>query len=239
MAIKKIKIKEIINETHDTKTFRFDKPKGFKFISGQFCTISFTNKEDKELGSRPFTYSSNPKKDYFDFTIKKMGDFTTKLFAVNVGEKLTMDGPKGEALNFDEKSMDHIVYICGGSGITPAMSLVRNVTENKLDVGVAIFYGNQTKKDIIFFNELNKISRDNKKIHIFHVLSKEDFDWNGDIGYINQPLIEGYIDFIGQKEWFICGPPAMNKSILQILKNMGIKDEKIHFEKWELAGKSG
>jgi glycine betaine catabolism B len=238
MATTKIKILEIINETYNTKTFRFNKTKKINFVSGQFCTVGFVDKENKKLGTRPFTFSSSPTKPYFDFTIKKMGEFTTKLFEAKVGDKLFMDKPKGDALNFNEKSMKHIVYICGGSGITPAMSTIRNITENKLDNGIAVLYANQTRKDIIYFNELNKIAQDNKKIHVFHVLSNEDFDWNGEMGYVNQKIIERYIDFIHQKEWFICGPPAMNKSILKILDNMGIKKDKIHYEKWELAGKS-
>lgn len=235
----KTKIIEIINETLDVKTFRLEKPLNFDFISGQFCIVGLI--DDKNDDKKPFTFSSSPKSDYLDLTIKKMGNFTSKIFELKKGDELIIDGPNGESLNFD-KNIKNVVYIAGGSGITPFISHIRYIIDKNLENNVYLFFANKTKNDIIYYNELKNISLKNKNIHTIFTLSDETqniLDNKIEKGRINSELIIKYLKNPKEYTYYLCGPPPMVESLSKQLSSIGVNNDKIIFESWQIPGKSG
>ena len=143
-----IKIIKIIDETPDVKTFRLKSENNIDFIPGQYCMVSFPDDEDNK---RPFTFSSSPtEKGYIDLTVKKMGVFTTKLYSLGIGDKLKIIGPNGESLNFDGSVKEDIVFIAGGSGITPFISALRYAAIKNLPNSITLLFSSKTEKDIIY-----------------------------------------------------------------------------------------
>lgn len=226
-----LKIIEIIDETHDVKTFRFSRPKDFSFIAGQFCMVSIDG-IDKKI---PLTFSSSPVCDQLDITVKEVGEFTLLMFKLKVGDSVLIDGPRGKIQNFDESIDKDIIFIAGGSGVTPYMSSIRYAIDKKMKNQIFLFFGNRSIKDIIYYQELKKIDNENSNIHVINVLSEEK--WDGETGFITKDLIEKYVD-VNNKLFYVCGPPVMNKVVKEMLLNeLKIDEEKIIMDKWEIPGK--
>jgi len=212
---------KIWDEANEVKGFRLSKLAGYQFIPGQYCMWTI------ESESRPFTMTSVPSSEYLEFTIKKMGDFTSNLFELKPGYQLEMSEPHGSELNFDETIKDDIVFIAGGSGITPFICAIRYAFEHKMTNKLILLYGNRTQDDIIFKNELDQYD-----MKVVHVLSNED--WSGEQGYVDQKIIDKYVKDPINKTWYICGPPPMTAGMRKILDSIGVT--KIRIEPWELPG---
>lgn len=232
-----VELAEVRQETHDVKTFRFVRPEGLDFVPGQYCTLSFPDKFRDE--SRPFTFASSPgQKEMFELTIKKMGDFTSELFKLRSGDRMILKGPNGENLNFDGSVKEDVVFLAGGSGITPFMSAIRYASEKKLPNHMILFFSNRTDGDIIYRRELEGLKSDN--IKIVHTLSDEwPQNWEGERGRISREMIERHVESARGKLWYICGPPPMVSSMKGILVEIGVPDEMTRVEDWQLPGKGG
>lgn len=224
-----IKVKD---ETHDVKTFRLDKK--IDFIPCQYCLVSFPDDEDEK---KPFTFSNSPTDDFTELTVKKMGNFTTKLHQLKEGDRLSLTEPKGEALNFDESVKDDVVFIAGGSGITPFMSALRYAVAKKLKNDIILLFSNRTKNDIIYREELEEINK-LSNITVINTLSDQiPEDWHGEKGRIDKDMIEKYVDNPKEKLWYVCAPPPMVKAMKAILEDMNIPKDNWRIEDWEIAGK--
>lgn len=218
---------EIRDETYEVKTFRVRNPSNFSFIPGQYCLVELDDI------SKPFTFSNIPKEDYLELTIKKLGEFTSKLFELSRGDKLKINGPMGETLNFNEDIKDNIVFIAGGSGITPFISSIRYIIDKNLPNKVVLLYSNRTREDIIYKKELDKL-KDNIKVVYF--LTRDEME-GAENQRINKEIISKYIDNVKDMLWYVCGPPRMNSGIREILKELNINKDKIRIESWEIPGK--
>jgi NAD(P)H-flavin reductase len=231
----KAKIISLKEETHDVKSFFLEPYKEIDFIPGQYCLVSIEGNEEFKDEKRPFTFANSPtKKDGLQLTIKKMGKFTSALHELNEGDLLDIEGPKGESLNFDESVGDDVVFIAGGSGITPFISAIRYAVEKNLSNKLTLIYSNRKKDDIIYKDELEKLS-DEGKIKLVNTLTKED--WDGETGRIDEELIKKYVDNLKEKTYYICAPPSMVKAMNKLLKEMGIDKKKIKWEDWQIKGK--
>ncbi len=230
-------ISKIRDETHDVKTFRVKAPKDFSFIPGQFCLIGICDSIDCKGLYKPFTFSNSPTdKEFIELTVKEMGKFTKELFTLKIGDKLIIRGPKGEKLNFDENVKEDVVFLAGGSGITPFLSALRYAHTKKLPNEIHLFFSNRTKKDVICLDELNSISGD--QIKIINTLTNEEPEgWDGEHGYVDESMIRRYIKDPVSKLWYICGPPGMTEAMRKLLKGIGVKEENIRIEPWEMKGK--
>lgn len=221
-------------ETHDVKTLRITKPKDFSFIPGQYCLVSFLDKFQNE--SRPFTFTTSPLvRDHFELTIKHMHDFTRELHMLRPGAKLRINGPLGDALNYDETQDS--VFIAGGSGITPFMCAIRHSLAKKIKKKIMLIFSNKTEEDIIFREELDMIARRNIKI-IYTLTSEVPENWKGEKGYMSKEMIGRHVKEPGKYLWYVVGPPPMMASVRQMLMEMSIPDDRIRMEEWQLPGKS-
>lgn len=233
------KIVNIRYETGDVKTFTLIKPSEFTFIPGQYCLVSFAENPELRGIKKPFTFSNSPtEKKYIELTIKKTGKFTEALFELIPEQRLKIEGPFGEALNFNESVKSGVVFIAGGSGITPFMSAIRYAIAKELPNRIILFLGNQNQEDIIFYNKLKEINNRYDNIQIINTISETNPEWNEEKGLITKNMIEKYVHLPLDFLWYICGPPMMNTAMKNILNEMNIPTEKIRTEPWEIPGKS-
>lgn len=224
----KFYVKEIIKETEDTFSVRVRSEKGFDFKAGQFYFLRLN--KNKLYARHPFSVSSAPwEKDMF-FTVKLQGRFTKALLDLKKDEEIIIEGPFG-IFTIDDADSDKgdFVFIAGGVGITPFMSIIEDNFKKPQPVNIILLYGSKTEKDIIFKNKLDSINTDwFKKVYIL-----EDNENNNkyEKGYIDMRIIEKYVPNIKNSNFYICGPELMKKNIKKILlKKIKLGKNKIKIE---------
>ena len=123
-----------------------------------------------------------------------------------------------------------MVCIAGGSGITPFMSMIREIIDCGLDRTVYLFYGNKTTDDIIFGAELTRVSERFENIHYLPVIEEAPADYGGACGFITRDVIRAALEDIEEKSYFICGPMGLYEFCLPELETLGIPRRKIKQE---------
>lgn len=217
-----VKILDIQQVTHDVKSFSLEKPKGYHFMPGQATEVSI-NKPGMEEEKRPFTFTSLNADDYLEFTIKRYKDrhgVTDKLHQLKPDDELILRDVWG-AIEYKGPGY----FIAGGAGITPFISILRQLhKENKLYSNTLIF-SNKTSSDIIYENELREILG----VQAIFILTKEN-KTGYKSGYINEDFIKQNVtDF--KKRFYLCGPDQMVEDIRSILANLGAESDALVFEK--------
>ncbi len=242
-----LRVSDIFDETASTKTLRLiaveqELP---PFQAGQYIALFL--EIDGILTSRPFSISSQPNQTgYYDITVKRVENGLVSnylLDRVNRGDELVSSGPEG---NFHFNPIIHkntMVCIAGGSGITPFMSMVREIVDCGLDRTVHLFFGNRTDDDIIFHEELTDLSERFDNINYLPVIEDPSAGFEGACGFVTGQLIRELIGEIADKSFFICGPQGLYDFCLPELEGMGIPRRKIRQEMygaplniWEYPG---
>jgi len=208
-----------------------------EYKPGQYSYISIIGKEvSKEF--HPFSFSSSPaKKNTISFTIKELGDYTNDISKVKVGDIAYIEGPYGifNALNSDA---EEIVFIAGGSGITPFLSFMRYMKDTNTSRNITLLWGIKFPYEIFLKDEFEKMMELNPNLKIFPVVS-DDANWEGERGFIDRDKLDRLAPCedpgknIQKKDYYICGPPIMMKKVVPTLKSMGVnKKNYIHLEKF-------
>ncbi len=221
-------VKQIIQQTPDVKSFRFDRPMGMDCFAGQYMivTIKINGKELRE----PFTISSSPtERDYLEFTKKLTGHpFSNALEALKVGDKVLIEAPFGEFTFKGE--FDKIALIAGGIGITPLRCIIRYVTDNQLKTKMILLYSNRYEDEIVFKNELEDMQRQNRNLKVVNTITRPGDKWKGVTGRINREMIQKVIPDYMDRIFYICGPPKMVETVVGILKEMNMSENRIRYE---------
>lgn len=219
---------EIIKRSHDVKSFRFTRPDGFEYKAGQYVIITLDI--DGKSASKPFTLSSSPtEKDHIEFTKKLTGhEFSNALDEMRVGDELTISKAYGK-FTF-EGEYEKIALLSGGIGITPMISICKYCADMKMNVDIKLICSNKTEDDIIFADELNEIMSLNSNIFVLDTLTRASDNWPGCNGRICDTLILREIPDYAQRVFYVCGPPQMVDSMIEMLRSMNVADELIKKE---------
>ena len=161
-----LKVKQ---ETHDVKTFRFEIPKEFTFLPGQFVMVEIGIDGNSDV--RPFSISSSPTRKGFIEVTKKIGgsDFSKRLNKMDDSYSARVKGPYGMFV-LDE-SHDAIL-LAGGIGVTPFRCFMEYATDKDLDNKITLFYSNKTPEDVAFAAEFEELKRKNKNIKIISTITR-------------------------------------------------------------------
>ena len=197
---------------------------------GQFMMVQLL-RDGQRSSSHPFTISSSPTQKQISITPKELGDFTSTIKETKVGDKAFIDAPYGvfSFLNYD---IDELVFIAGGIGITPFMSMLRYMGERQLQKKVTLFWGNQGESNLCFQDELKMLQEKMDSFSLIPVMSRQK-DWPGEQGRINGQLIQKYLPELSGKDFFVCGPPVMSDAVMAELNKLGVSPSRIHREVFE------
>ena len=242
-----LRVADIIDETPSTKTLRLVSRDGYlpPFQAGQYIALFL------EIGSirtsRPYSISSQPnQRGYYDITIKRVEKGLVSNFLIdNIqrGDELTSSGPEGHFFFNPLIHRNTMVCIAGGSGITPFVSMIREIVERGLERTVYLFYGNKSMDDVIFHGELENLSARHSNISYIPVIEEPAEGYAGACGFMTRKLIGDVLADIEDKSFFICGPQGLYDFCLPELEGLGIPRRKIRQEMygsppniWEYPG---
>jgi predicted ferric reductase len=233
-AIKMIQVRrhpftvaEVVPETHDTWTLRFDGPKP-DFKPGQFMLVNLV-RGGEVSEAHPYTISSSPAEDKLAISPKAIGDFSASVKDTKVGDKAYIEAPYG-VFSYKEVEGRKLVFVAGGIGITPFMSMLRYMRDTRDELGeVTLIWGNKTERDIAFRDELSALEHELSALRVVHVMSGQE-DWEGETGYITPELVRKYSGSLEDREIFICGPPIMREKLTKALRADGVPQSRLHYE---------
>jgi ferredoxin-NADP reductase len=195
-----VKIESIQYITRDVLQIVTEKPERYSFTPGQATEVAINNKDWRDK-KRPFTFSGLPDKDYLEFTIKTYPlnkGVTNELTHLNTDDELILHDIFGTIVYRGEG-----VFIAGGSGITPFISIFRHLkAENKIGNNRLIF-ANKTKDDIILAREFRDVLGDK----FINILSDEKVKGYAH-GLITKEFLLANIGSNSQT-FYMCGPPLM------------------------------
>jgi ferredoxin-NADP reductase len=190
----KLRVSDLFDETPTTKTLRLiavdqELP---PFQAGQY--IAFFLEIDGIRTSRPFSISSPPNQTgYYDITVKRVENGLVSNYLsdrVNKGDELISSGPEG---NFYFNPIIHkktMICIAGGSGITPFMSMIREIVDCGLDRDVHLLYGNKSDEDVIFHDVLLDIAGRFDNISYVPVIEEPTDSYGGACGFVTGNLMD-------------------------------------------------
>ena len=230
---------DVTPETENVTTLRLAPTRRAigRHVPGQFAFIRFLRGSAVPSEEHPFTISSAPlESGVLSFTIKNSGDFTATVRQARKGDLVAVQGPFGVFSSAMRPSENDLVFIAGGIGITPLMSMIRAMRAASSDVKALLFYGNETEGDIVFRKELDDIaSSGGLGLRVVYVLNKPDDGRQGDRGHVSRDLIlrECGANLAG-KSFYVCGPAAMMNHVRRILQSLGVPRRNIHWERFSL-----
>ena len=230
----RLRVSDILEETASAKTLRLVSADGHlpPFQAGQYVALFLEIANVRT--SRPYSISSPPNQlGYYDITIRRFSDGVVSnvlLDSTKRGDILESSGPAGEFCHnplFHSKTM---VCLAGGSGITPFMSMIREIVECGLDRVVYLFYGNRECGDVIFHETLQDISKRFDNIHYIPVVEKPPKRYRGKKGFITGRLIQETLGTLEDKTFYVCGPQAMYDFCIPELEGLGIPRRRLRKE---------
>ncbi len=217
-----VKILSIEEVTHDVKSFKVEKPVGYSFIPGQATEVSI-NVPGLKNEKRPFTFTSLNSSDYLEFTIKiysERNGITNELGKLKPGSELIIRDVWGDISYKGEG-----VFIAGGAGITPFISIFRELHYRKKIGSNLLVFANKTKDDIILESELKWLLSD----LFINILSDEKSEGYAH-GFITEEFLKTNIPAL-YNNYYLCGPPPMIDAVLRFLYNIGVSENIITMEK--------
>jgi len=236
-AFFQVRVKEIIEETHDTKTFVLepDEAKGFlkfpNYQPGQYITLEVPI--DSGIYRRAYTISCSPKslsKNQMNITIKTVskGLVSNYFFhEVQVGDSFLARGPFGDFVYQPLRDSSSVLAVVGGSGITPIMAMAESIADGILTFDLTILYGAKTKKDFIFKERLDELASVNEHIKVIYLLSEEE-DSEYIKGFVTKELIQEYAS--DDTSYFVCGPIALYETMNHILTELAVSNKYVRHD---------
>lgn len=230
----KLIIVDIIQETHDIKSFRLKRSNGKdfeKFLPGQF--LSFQIGDDEKLARSYSLSSSSENTSTLQVSIKIIpGGVGSSFFnQLKIGDHVLAHPPFGHFSDEGNKDFPSI-YIAGGIGITPILSMVKTAIDRAESREMFLYYGMKTTRDLAFHRELSDYALKYRNLHYFPILSEQDENWNGEHGFISLDFIQSKMKVEKHSHFYFCGPAIMTDKISAQLLENGFKPEQIHTEKF-------
>lgn len=216
----------------DMKVLRMEPLEGRipEFLPGQFAFLHILDKNGRSVVKRPYSIASSPSAPYLEFCIRMVhGEMTSKLEAVGVGSVLGVEGPLGA---FTYGGQKNAAFIGGGCGVSPFMSMLRHIAEKKIDGRFILFYSAKTREDILYREELACLEKANPDIRVVVTLTREEGEWKGECGRINDEMIKRHAGEPKEFDWWMCGPKEMILGLKSCLTGMGVDVKKIRIEGW-------
>lgn len=213
--------------------FRFglpDKTRPLGLPVGQHISLRAVIAEKEVVRSYTPT-SSDDDLGHFDLVVKvyQNGAMSKHLDGMQIGDKIDVRGPKGRFV-YAPNEYTHLAMICGGTGITPMLQIVKEILKHKDSdkTKVSLIFGNITYDDIILRDELEELAkRHGDQFKLFHVLNKPPPSWTGGVGFITKEMIALHAEKpSARSKVLLCGPPPMIKAMKTHLLELSFDEEK-------------
>lgn len=220
-----------------TMAFHFDKPDGFEFRAGQAIDVTLLNppETDAEGNIRAFSIASAPFENRLTVATRMRDSaFKRVLKSMPLGTAVKIDGPSG-SLTLHKNPSKPAVFLAGGIGITPFLSILGQAAHEKLPHQLYLFYSNQRPEDAAFLDTLNELRKTNPKFRFVPTMTdieKSHQQWIGQTGFIDRSMLTNTLSSVQGPIYYIAGPPAMVAAMRQMIVAAGADEDDIRTEEF-------
>ncbi|MFP4057484.1 MAG: ferric reductase-like transmembrane domain-containing protein [Candidatus Brocadiia bacterium] len=230
---RRLRVTGVERTTHDTFTIALEAEGGggLAHQPGQFLFLKLL-RPGRPSEEHPFTVASSPTGEPpLRVTIKESGDYTNTIGETRAGDGARVEGPFGR-FSYAYPEAESFVFIAGGVGITPLLSMLRALRDTADARPAVLIYGNDTERDIIFRDELEALP---ETVRVVHVLARPEASWDGPTGYVTEGILEREAgELLGEARVYLCGPPPMMDKVETALRGLGVPRSRIHTERFAL-----
>ncbi len=240
LPIQQAEVEVIANDhvTHDMRhlVVQLTNPEqALKFFPGQYLDFSIPGSEE----TRSFSMANTSAREgRLEFVIKIYPDGLFSRFLdteVAVGDKLGVTGPFGVFTLRDNPNAE-LVFVGGGAGMAPILSLLRSMAERGIDRKATYYYGARRRRDLCFDEELRELAGRLPDFRYVPALSEPGDDgWDGETGLITDVLRRAGHDLAGA-DAYVCGPPPMVEAALELLPALGVAEKRVFYDKFTTTG---
>ena len=229
MSTQAVKVRAREEVARGTLALHLEKPPGFRFKAGQAVDVILGGGE-----AHAFSLVSAPFEDEL-VVATRLRDTAYKraLAALAVGDAVSLDGPFG-SLTLHKDTARAAIFVAGGIGITPFMSILRHAAHDDRPRVITLLYSNRRPEDAPFLQELQRLDEVHRGWFRLIATMTEPADggqdWNGLTGTIGPDLIRSVIVRPAAPVFYVAGPPAMVAGMRRTLNGLGINDDDIRSE---------
>jgi propane monooxygenase reductase subunit len=225
--------------THDMRhlVLRLVEPAEVKFFPGQYMDIAIPG----TTATRSFSMANTSSREsgQLEFVIKIYPDGLFSHFLdtqLAVGDQLSLTGPYG-VFTLRESDDADLVFVGGGAGMAPILSLLRSMAERGIGRRATYYYGARRRRDLCFEDELQALERTLASFRYVPALSEPDpaEDWDGEVGLITN-VMQRHESDLGKAHAYVCGPPPMVEAALPLLSQLGVPEKRIYYDKFTFTG---
>ena len=221
-----------------TMAFHFEKPPGFRFKAGQAIDLILAESASlsAEAARHAFSIVSAPEeRELVIATRMRDSTFKRALGALPIGAQASIDGPFG-SLTLHSKVERPAVFIAGGIGITPFMSMLRHAASSASAQKLVLLYSNREPGHAAFLGELEQLARVHPSFHMVATVTgkrgKSPAGWTAETGRINESVVRRATEGLVDPVFYVAGPPAMVASMRDELGDAGIYSDDIRSEEF-------
>jgi 3-ketosteroid 9alpha-monooxygenase subunit B len=230
-----LKVLEVIEETHDSRSVVFEIPQDqaekFSYEPGQFLTLRIPSDRTGSV-ARCYSLSSSPHTDgVLKVTAKRTADgYGSNWLCDNVEAGMTIEVLPPAGLFVPKELDDDFLLLAAGSGVTPVMAILKSALARGKGQ-VVLIYANRDEKSVIFADELRELAAQNpRRLRVIHWLESVQ-------GLPNREQLEELARPFGSFQAFVCGPGPFMDVSTHALRELGMDRHQIHIELFRsLAG---
>ena len=246
----------------DIVSFRFERPKGYRFKAGQWFVITFPGPSPAEPWEHHFSHSDSPADPWMELTTRMRGsDFKNALDGLPLDSEVQLEGPYGAFVM--PADVERAAFLAGGIGVTCVRSILRWAAavraESAAEVAagavaqapgrgagtgappraalalreIVLFFANHSEDAIPFKAELEKLAHSLPGLRVVHVLSRPGENWQGYRGHLDKYVLSRELAEPGTWRYFVSGPPAFDQGMQEMLLGWGIEAERLNLERFE------
>lgn len=207
---------------------------GLAFEPGQFCWLT-VGRTPFSLEQHPFSLSSSATEPgAIEVTVKELGDFTRTVADLAPGTTAFVEGPYG-AFTLDPEGEDAAVFVAGGVGITPVMSILRTLAARGERGQYLLFYAGRDLDTMLFRDEIEALA-DAIGLRVVHVLESPPPGWEGETGFVRAEVLDRHLPEPARTAaYYVCGPGPMMDVVETALVARGIERRRILSERFEIV----
>jgi ferredoxin-NADP reductase len=233
------KLLDRVEVAEATMAFHLEKPSEFNFRPGQSSDLTLVDppESDPEGNVRTFSIASVPFDDQLMFATRMRDTaFKRSLKRVPLGTPVKVESAIG-SFTLHKNSAKPAVFLAGGIGITPFLSIVRQADHDRLPHNLYLFSSNRRPEDAPFVEILEKLEKTNPHFRFVATMTEVTHSkkkWHGETGLIDKPMLSRYLSDLQGPIYYIAGPPAMVTDMRKMLVASSIDEDDIRTE--EFAG---